>query len=518
MAKAATLLLCVAGAVFADAQSFPTEPDPSAVIMRVEGASCLGTCADYLLEIHGDGRVDYQGEGHILVEGKFSWTIPQAQVTELVDEFRRLDFLSLRDNYHDGSIDSARYRAHLTVGDRAKTVTYGDGLCEADSSPDDCIEERLTAMQAAINRISGADSFIHGDAQTSAKLERAKFDFRSPRAANALMFALDNRDTALARQFLARGTSPNIGSLETWEGEQSAPAILIVPATADVELAKAMIEMGGLPDKKTRKEFLAASLLSGVPEMAKLALEHHPQVRKKDPDFPWIVLAASAGMETDGTYYREEYAKPEYALWVAKVDPPAVIRLMLAAGADPNSATVDGDTALHRVRSEAAAQLLIDAGVERNARNSEGRTPLHQARNAGIVRVLVEAGADVDARDLEGKTPLFDCYDAEVTRALLRAGANPNAHDENGETALFNLGDSDVAKALIEAGTDLNARTNDGSSALASAKSVDVALEMLRAGATLPEQSEQLARLVEWARLNKADDLIREIQQRIDRR
>ncbi len=149
----------------------------------------------------------------------------------------------------------------------------------------------------------------------------------------------------------------------------------------------------------------------------------------------------------------------------------AVVRELLAGGADVNAAQGDGMTALHwaaeygdtemarmllhagaavapatRIGSYAPlhlaarnghtslAVLLLEAGSDATATApGTGTTPLHLAAAAGAAELavaLIERGADVDAREAGwGQTPLMFAASmnrVDAIRALLDAGADPD--------------------------------------------------------------------------------------------
>jgi ankyrin repeat protein len=103
-----------------------------------------------------------------------------------------------------------------------------------------------------------------------------------------------------------------------------------------------------------------------------------------------------------------------------------ILRALLAAGADPHLATVDGSTplmmaaglgratfspGLQRGRrspgAEEAVKVLIDAGADVNAANEADFTALHGAAFRGlneVIQILVERGANINARDYRGRT------------------------------------------------------------------------------------------------------------------
>jgi len=102
-----------------------------------------------------------------------------------------------------------------------------------------------------------------------------------------------------------------------------------------------------------------------------------------------------------------------------------VMRLLLAAGADPNIATTQGSTALMAAaginwipaqtysHSESeyveAVKLCLDRGADVNATNTLGFTAMHGAANRGwvsVIQILADHGAKVDVKDSEGRTPM----------------------------------------------------------------------------------------------------------------
>jgi len=101
-----------------------------------------------------------------------------------------------------------------------------------------------------------------------------------------------------------------------------------------------------------------------------------------------------------------------------------VMRILVAAGADPKQATKDGNNALlfaagigYRDKQTQgtdeqaleAVKLCMDQGLDINQANGKGETALHGAANRGsdlLVKFLVEHGAKLDAKSKIGFTAL----------------------------------------------------------------------------------------------------------------
>jgi ankyrin repeat protein len=133
----------------------------------------------------------------------------------------------------------------------------------------------------------------------------------------------------------------------------------------------------------------------------------------------------------------------------AKAGDVAAIRLLLAAGADVDLATINGITPLMaaagngssgldtrgRYKSEAqaveAAQLLLAAGANVNARDRTGQTALHGAAGWGynsFVRALAENRADLSAKDSQGRMAV------DLTRASTTSSGREGARQARPET------------------------------------------------------------------------------------
>jgi len=175
----------------------------------------------------------------------------------------------------------------------------------------------------------------------------------------------------------------------------------------------------------------------------------------------------------------------------------ALVKELIAKGADVNTAQVDGMTALHwAVYNDDAetAGVLVRSRANVNATNRYGVPPLSIActnGNASLVRLLLDAGADANLSLPGGETVLMTAArvgNLEAVKALLARGANPNAQERREQTALMWAaaeGHATVVRALIEAGSTTNATLASGFTPLFFAVReghVDVVRALLEAG------------------------------------
>ena len=211
---------------------------------------------------------------------------------------------------------------------------------------------------------------------------------------------------------------------------------------------------------------------------------------------------------------------------------PAVIEMLLAAGADPKATD---KTFLSRGRipylwtplhvaarnneNPDVARVLLDADADPNRQSLHG-TPLHLAAvNAGspaVLKVLIDAGADIESKSKgfgKHQRPLHNAaeYNENLTvlKFLIDAGADLKATDKDRSTPLHYAAEHnknpDVARVLIDAGADLAARNKKGFTPLdmatADNKNPDVARVLIDAGATPTKIETKTQQGTDWTKV-----------------
>jgi ankyrin repeat protein len=250
----------------------------------------------------------------------------------------------------------------------------------------------------------------------------------------------------------------------------------VAAAAEHVQVVKALLAAGVLPAPAALHEAARQKKVHGV----RLLLEAGADVNVADPEdgrtalmvavvphelkpagkaareVVQLLLRAGADLNLPDHYGRTAQMHAAVSPFAADVLPP-----LLEAGPDLEAQDREGNTALIQAagtygsaamfgqrsrRQTAAVKLLLAAGARPDTRDRTGRNALHHAvehrEGAALVRALLAAGADVNAADRDGRTPLLTAawdgsgWDADAIRALIQAGADVNARDAGGLTAL----------------------------------------------------------------------------------
>lgn len=160
-------------------------------------------------------------------------------------------------------------------------------------------------------------------------------------------------------------------------------------------------------------------------------------------------------------YANEKYTPLIYIC--KKTNNIEIVRTLLEYGANINSQTLNGSTALlYAVKGDiqyGIVKLLLENGADPNICDDNGNSPLLFASYLGylwMVSLLVKYNADTNIQNNVGETALMKaCYnnDESTVRILLEHGANPNIQDDDGNTALQIAQDSnntDIINLLLE--------------------------------------------------------------------
>jgi ankyrin repeat protein len=232
----------------------------------------------------------------------------------------------------------------------------------------------------------------------------ADLNLTDPDGATALVLAIINLKFDVAAMLIAHGADTNI-----------ADRTGMTPLYAAVDM-NTITWTFGLPEPKASASVTALDIV-------KQLLDHGA-----DPN---ARLTSTIPQRLHTTGDEAIGAGSTAFMRAAKSGDVAVMRLLLAHGADPHATAKNGTTALMlaaglgwrdgnaaiptrdrgtEAEAVAAMQLCLDLGLDINARTDRGDTALH-ASVAGrgsdeLVRFLVAHGARLDATNNRGQTPL----------------------------------------------------------------------------------------------------------------
>lgn len=131
----------------------PTPDDLGDVVITLERTPCFGVCPVYTLTIYGDGRIVYEGMRNVRIEGTITTTISEDKIKQLIREFRKINYFSLKDSYEVRNVtDMPSAYTSLTVDGKTKTVRHYHGDLSA--------PKKLTELENKIDEIVNSARWI----------------------------------------------------------------------------------------------------------------------------------------------------------------------------------------------------------------------------------------------------------------------------------------------------------------------------------------------------------------------
>jgi hypothetical protein len=391
------LLFAILLACLTPGKTAAVQEEGAALRIVLEREACFGPCPVYRLTIEGSGAVTFEGRGAVLVEGIVRTRIDPARVAALAARFRAADFQGLRDSYlFERRSDGPTFRLTFADGGRVKTVVdYYGGEAGMPAA--------VTELQRLVDEAGETRRWIEGDEGTVPHLRAQGWDFGSAASAAMLVRAAALGRAVVVRDLLAAG----------------------VPATAQADGTTAIEAATGASSFEAWQQLASAGALA-----------------RADPAFRWRLARAAVqagnlqilqamtplGFDVDaGTDTLLKAAMGIRCEEAPQCPRPALIRFLLAAGADPSRPDGHGNTPLHYAETVAEARLLVEAGANVNARNVEGQTPaMGMIREwEPLVLYLLDAGTDPSFRDIAGLTLAAQARANGWTRVLERLAGRP---------------------------------------------------------------------------------------------
>jgi uncharacterized protein len=280
-------------------------------------------------------------------------------------------------------------------------------------------------------------------------------------ALTPLIYAARSNDLESVKVLLAAGADINQGSGYGWS------PLLVATQNRYYKLAAYLLEHGANPNLPNKGGWVPLYLAT---DNRNIENGDYP-VRKGDMDhLEFIALLLDKGADVNArvkdstetrTVFTNQWLDENGAtafLRASQSGDVALMKLLLARGADPKIATMLGVTALHVAAGIGwvegityewspqatfdAVKILIELGLDVNAQADTGRTALHGAAHKGrtdVIQILVDNGARLDVRDYGntdnrgGKLAVHTWQAVDYADGLVRVGVQSAiAHPEAG--------------------------------------------------------------------------------------
>ncbi len=293
-------------------------------------------------------------------------------------------------------------------------------------------------------------SALHGDIELAKALLTAGAGINQPglQGDTALPLSVVSARHEFAHFLLDQGADPNgtiggvgalhaaVGSVDLWlrswmRFQRETGGTLPLSTPRRLDLVKALLAKGANVNQPIAATTTTANFLSPFTGAFNTFATGTGNLRDATPLWVATFARAEGGPLRDGT--------PSDVYVDAGAT--AMMRILLAAGADPNIPTADGTTPLlvaaglgggggGRRRPDGSnpalerVKLLLDAGAKIDASNEARFTALHGAAFAGnddVIKFLVGQRADINAQDFRGRTPYRIAEGAKQAFALVKS-------------------------------------------------------------------------------------------------
>ncbi|UCH50896.1 MAG: PKD domain-containing protein [Chloroflexota bacterium] len=135
----------------ADKTSSPVTQEE--LVITLERTACFGKCPVYSLKIKGDGTVIYAGVDFVQTRGIQETTVSMDTINQLVMEFEKADYFSLKDSYTSfGVSDMPFANTSISIGGKTKAINHYLG--------DRSAPKQLTELENRIDEIVNSAQWI----------------------------------------------------------------------------------------------------------------------------------------------------------------------------------------------------------------------------------------------------------------------------------------------------------------------------------------------------------------------
>ena len=145
---------------------YPEPQDiPPDTLITLERTICFGTCPAYTLTISADGAVVFTGEEYVREKGTVHSSIDKDQLKQLISEFTKAQYFSLRDSYiseEDGCpevwTDSSTVTTSIRINRQYKSIVHYLGCQENNGSS--VFPKALMELENKIDEIIGTKKWV----------------------------------------------------------------------------------------------------------------------------------------------------------------------------------------------------------------------------------------------------------------------------------------------------------------------------------------------------------------------
>ncbi|MEP3226593.1 MAG: DUF6438 domain-containing protein [Parasphingorhabdus sp.] len=380
--------------------------------ITLERTGCFGSCPGYIVQVFGDGKVKYKGGYYTLVEGEQTYSIPKKSVMQLVDDFRKADFWSLKDEYRYQVTDNPTYAITFKTGSHSKTIVDYVGLRSG-------MPFVVRELQDKIDEITKTERWLRGNSNTIPSLEKAGFDFGSKEGQRAFVAAAEFAPENIAISFLDKGVPLNGEWSEFPDCSDCGPneevyahVLSVAVRLGRLELFK-RIEKDSFLNQLTQEQknrllmgAAKSNSLYMVSQLVEIGADlkqdrSSPLIAALDNDFsPLSPDADKLGLVKFLLAAGVDLAAKDYidytALQHAHDENPKIVKWLLDAGADVNAGSIDELNAIENTSSsllyitddEDIAMMAIKAGADTTLKADQNRTLKELARRKSWNRVL----------------------------------------------------------------------------------------------------------------------------------
>ena len=146
--------------IIAAVSAFAQAAIPADTVITLRRGACEMRCAVYDLSIQADGSVVYDGRYYVRRTGRVKARVARKGVRRLIDEFQKIGFFSLKDEYTASPDDcvslleeAPRATISIVMGKRAKTIVHNHRCVGKVSSELTRLEDAIDAVAKSVRWI-----------------------------------------------------------------------------------------------------------------------------------------------------------------------------------------------------------------------------------------------------------------------------------------------------------------------------------------------------------------------------